>query len=485
MLNSEVRPIFRLLNQNQIEVLLEEAYLICYEVGQRIYSDEALKLFKSSGCMIEGNVVKIPKDIILAALGKIPNEFKLYSRDGDYFLNIGERNSYFGTGVTTPNILDIYSGQRRPFLTRDIELSARVADELENIDFVMPLGYVSDVRAEFADVYHFLFTIKNTKKPVPFICYDEFGLETIVEMASKISGSLKNLKEKPFLITYCQSTPALMHDKFALEKLIKSVKLGIPTIYYSAPVVGSNSPCTYAGAIAQSLAEDFLGLVLAQLVKEGSVIISGMASHPIDFKTGNLSIGAPELSIGGCAVAEIFQYLHIPTFAAAGLSDSKTFDEQSAIESCFSIILHLLSGNNIIHDQGYLESGMVGSISNIVMGDEIIGMARRFTRGFNINNETMAFELIKSKGPGASYLQELHTLNNFKKEFWFPNLMDRDMYSIWTRKGCKNFKEKAFDKARVFASNKNKSEINSKLFEELVEIKIKSEKFRDNIYKNT
>jgi trimethylamine--corrinoid protein Co-methyltransferase len=477
-----VKPKFSVLTDSQIERILEGAFEICQIIGQKVYSEKALKIFKNAGCTVNENNVKIPKDIIVEALSTIPDGFKLYSRNGEYFLDIHGRNSYFGTGVTTPNILDIYSGERRPFVVKDIELSAKVADTLENIDFVMPLGYVADVKPEIADVYHFIYTLKNTNKPIPFICYDKFGVEAIVEIASEVRGGLEALKEKPFLITYTQSTPALIHEKDALEKLMLSVELGIPTIYYSAPIIGSNSPCTYAGAIAQSIAEDILGLVLSQIIKKGAKMISGMAPHPLDFQTANISVGAPEFNLGICAVAEIFQKLKIPTFGCAGLSDSKIFDEQSAIENCFSTVFNLLSGNNIIHDQGYLEGGMVGSIANIVMGNEIIGMAKRIYRGFKINEETLAFNVIKTLGPGGFYLQEMHTLNNFKKEYWFPSLMDKKIYATWKEDGSKTMKVKVDEKTRELARSTNPHEIDNELFKRLIKIKEKSEKFRSIKY---
>jgi trimethylamine--corrinoid protein Co-methyltransferase len=473
-----VKPKFSLLTDSQIERILEEAFSICQIIGQNVYSEKALKMFKSAGCSVKENIVKIPKDIIVEALSTIPDGFKLYSRKGDYFLDIYGRNSYFGTGVTTPNILDIYSGERRPFMVKDIELSAKVADKLENIDFVMPLGYVADVKPEIADVYHFIYTLKNTNKPIPFICYDECGVEAIVEIASEVRGGLEALKEEPFLITYTQSTPALMHEKDALEKLMLSVELGIPTIYYSAPIIGSNSPCTYAGAIAQSIAEDMLGLVLSQIIKKGAKMISGMAPHPLDFQTANISVGAPEFNLGICAVAEIFQKLKIPTFGCAGLSDSKVFDEQSAVENCFSTIFNLFSGNNIIHDQGYLEGGMVGSIANIIMGNEIIGMAKRIYDGFKINEETMAFDIIQTLGPGGFYLQDMHTLNNFKKEYWFPSLMDKKIYSTWKESGSKTMKDRVNIRARELAVSDSPDIIDDGLFKRLLTTKEKSEKLR-------
>ena len=38
--------------------------------------------------------------------------------------------------------------------------------------------------------------------------------------------------------------------------------------------------------------------------------------------------------------------------------------------------------------------------------------------------------------------KKLNTLKNFRKELWFPNLLDRDYYDSWMKKGAYNMKKR-------------------------------------------
>ncbi|NIV28506.1 MAG: hypothetical protein GWN58_03005, partial [Anaerolineae bacterium] len=78
----------------------------------------------------------------------------------------------------------------------------------------------------------------------------------------------------------------------------------------------------------------------------------------------------------------------------AGATDSKTLDAQAGIESAFHILAQGLAGLNLIHDVGYLDGGMVCSAEMLVMGNEVIGMAKRLIQGIRVDVETLARDVI-------------------------------------------------------------------------------------------
>ena len=123
--------------------------------------------------------------------------------------------------------------------------------------------------------------------------------------------------------------------------------------------------------------------------------------------------------------ADLANHYRLPTWGTAGCSDSKLPDEQAAIETTFSSLINALAGLNLIHDPGFLEGAMIGSLEMLVMTNEIAGMAKRFLRGIPVNEETLAEEVIHQVGPGGYYLTEDHTVKHFRQEHWRPSLMDR------------------------------------------------------------
>ena len=167
----------------------------------------------------------------------------------------------------------------------------------------------------------------------------------------------------------------------------------------------------------------------------------------MDMATGNISYGAPELSILMTGYADIAHYYHIPTWGTAGCSDSKLLDEQAAIESTFSCLINGLAGLNLVHDPGFLESALVGSLEMLVMTDEIIGMVKRFLKGIPTNDETIARDVIHAVGPGGHFLAEEHTIKHFRGEHWIPSLLDRKNYKQWVDEGKKSMRNRLREKS--------------------------------------
>lgn len=83
-----------------------------------------------------------------------------------------------------------------------------------------------------------------------------------------------------------------------------------------------------------------------------------------------------------------------------------------------------------MHDVGYINKGLTTSFEQIVVSNEVIGMVTRITQGFEINEESLALDLIDQIGPGGEYLTSQHTLRHFKQN-WFPHLILRQPYEKW------------------------------------------------------
>ena len=141
--------------------------------------------------------------------------------------------------------------------------------------------------------------------------------------------------------------------------------------------------------------------------------------------------GAPEFMLHCMGMAELgHYYYHMPVWGFAGCSDSKLPDIQAGIESALWVLWAALSGANLIHDVGYVESGLTCSYEMIVVCDEIISFVRRLLSGFDLSREMMALDVVHEVGPGGSYIESSHTLRHFE-EVWYPRLFDRRTYNPW------------------------------------------------------
>jgi len=88
-------------------------------------------------------------------------------------------------------------------------------------------------------------------------------------------------------------------------------------------------------------------------------------------------------------------------------------------------LMSALSGINLIHDCGYLASGTVGSLEMAVICSEIISMVSRIVTGIDVNDETLAMDVMREVGPKGSFLTHKHTVISMRKEVFIPKLFDR------------------------------------------------------------
>ena len=439
---------FEILTDAQKEKLVDTAYRIMEEIGMNIHLPEAVELLQKAGCNVaeDGIRVYIPRDVTKKAIDSAPAGIQIYDRNGKEAMLLEGRNSYFGPGPTCPYFYDPQTGERRPSTKQDAADTAKVCDALPNIDYVMSLVMVGDQTDVLADIHEVDAMVRNSTKPICTWAFNAANMENLFQMCAAVAGGEKELREKPFLIVYSEPTSPLSHGKDALEKLIIAAKYGVPCIYTPGMIFGGTAPMTIAGALPQGLAEFLTGLVIAQLVAPGAPIIGGTSGSPLDMKTMQTPYGSPECSLILAASNEVMRYLGIPSFDMAGATESKKVDAQSGAEIAMEILISLQSGGNLIHDCGFMDVGITGSLDQLVLCDEVIGMAKRYCQSVAVDDDRIGFDTIKAVGPGGNYLSEEHTFQYFRSDIWTPTIMERRAYEGWAADGSKDMAQRVHEK---------------------------------------
>ena len=466
----------RVLSDDQIEEIKRAAFEVMSKVGFRVHHEGARKMLRQAGALANGEIIKVPEHIVMECLRTTPKGWTIYDREGNRAMEVEGRKSYYGTSTASPNTKDALSGEVHPTRVADIAVGAKVADALENIDWVMPMGSVQDVPPTVADLFEFEAVVTNTTKPIVFIGYTPRGVELVYEMASEVAGGIDNLRERPFLIFYPEPISPLVFPADVIDRLFVCADLSLPQIQGPTIQFGATAPVTLAGAVAQGTAEALMCVVLAQLRRPGCPCSLGCNFSVFDMTAGLLSIAAPEMSLALAAQAEVAQSFSLPTWGLAGATDAKTLDAQAGSESAFSILAQGLAGLNLIHDVGYLDNGMVCSTAQLVLGDENIGMAKRFIRGIEVNRNTLAREVIESVGPGGHFLNQDHTYNHFRNELWIPRLMTRSAYGDWQAQGAKDMAVRIQEKIENIVKNHETPALPVKTVSALKSIRQKGEK---------
>lgn len=381
-------PGFRCLSLQQIQQIHKATLEVLEITGVDIYDESALALLQQAGAYVTGIRVRFPSALVEWAISVAPESMTIWSRDGIPTLQLAGRNVYFGPGPTCPNILDMYTGKRRLVRRDDVEDYARLCDALPNIDFMMSMGILAE-GAETSDVQEFAAMILNTKKPIVAWAWNEAGAQDILDIALAFRNSLDDLRQRPNYMFYCEPTAPLQHTGEALRILLFTAELGLPIIYGAGPVGGASSPVTIEGMIVCGNAEVLSGLVIAQLKRKGTPFIFGSGTGPLDMASMTVAYGAPEFILGQAALSEMASFYGLPSWGFGGCSDSKLPDEQMAIQSVLWNLFSSLSGANLVHDVGFIESGLTGSMEAIVINDEIIGMVRSMLRGIGLSQEAL------------------------------------------------------------------------------------------------
>lgn len=441
------QPKLTILSEKQIKSIYQSSLEVLIHTGIKIKHPKIMQHLKKIGIRVENDLALIAPSFVEQALQSAPHIIPIYNRNGSLAMKLGKNNSYYGTGSDCPYILDSYTNQRRPFTIQDIEKTAVLCDALPNIDFIMSLGLVSGELTPIGDVMQFLAMTNNSIKPIVFTSLDPRGTDFIIQMASCIAGSKEKLREKPFLIHYIEPISPLVISSDAIDKLVFSANHNLPVVFTPGPMSGATSPVTLSGTLVTALAEIFAGLVISQSIQQGHGVVIGGTSGIMDMKTSITPYAGPEFLLLNGAMSEICHFLDLPMFGTAGCSDSKRFDSQAALEATSSIMIQTLCQANLIHDIGYLESGLTSSFDMLVLSDEIIAMMKQFMRGVRTEEDDLALDVIHEVGPGGHYLTSEHTLKYYR-EYWDPQLIDRQIYPKWVEKGSTDLAQRVNDRVK-------------------------------------
>lgn len=438
---------YKPLNDNDIARIHDTVMRLFEEVGVQVNSEKALDYFKKAGAIVDDRIVKMPRDMVMELVNKAPSDIILHGRDPKHDLQLGGARVYAGTGGTALNIIDGVNGDRRRATLKDLKDIAKLVDHLENIHFFLLPTYPEDVEIENVDVNRFFAGMDNTTKHIMGGVYTHEGIERVIRMAETIAGSSETLRREPFIsIILCAISPLKIDDKYG-DMIVEVAKAGIPIALPAEPLCGSTSPVTLASNVVIQTVDSLAEVCLTQLVNPGTPAIFGSVASANDFSDFKYITGAIEMGLSNAASAQMAQFYRLPFYATAGMSDAKMVDAQCGYESALTTLLCALSGANYIHDAaGLLDFALSVSLEKYVTDDEIVGMVMRAVEGITVNDNTLAFDLIKEMGPGGHFVYAKHTRKYMRTEHYQPVLSDREHHEVWQAGGRKDTVTRAKEK---------------------------------------
>ena len=420
-------------------------------MGVKVEEPRALQVLADAGARVDSQnrVAKIPSHLVKEGLEKAPSTCSLFGRDRVHEQRFGDGRVYFSMQGEGVNVLDLETGERRPSTLKDAIAFFRLADALENIDHASMCVTALDVPDVAGPAYEVVEEFKNTTKTIDGYLYGASISRDTIRIASVVAGGEEELRKTPMLLGFYNPVSPLQHSKDQLEGLRIYAEYNQPTLIAPMDLAGGTGPATLAGLLVQQNAEVLSGIVIAELFTPGAPVLYGSVSTVMDMRTGNAVFGAVELGMMNVAAAQLARYYHLPSRGTGGGTESKVSDIQAGFEKTITLSMAALAGMNFIYDAGgSLESTLTASFEQAVIDNEICGAVSRAVHGIDVNDRTLAMDVIEAVGPGGEFLSQRHTLENVQKEHYIPRIINRDKWEVWQRAGAKNLRQVAREEAK-------------------------------------
>lgn len=422
------------LSEGQRREIHETALRVLRNVGVVHHDERAVELLAEAGCLVEDDPdgendrVYYPAGLVEWAVDAAPSMVTLWHRNRSDKLKVGGENVYWGTGPSTPNVLDVQTHEIRRGRKSDIQQAAQVVDYAENVDFCMSYCLPLDEPDAVSDCHEIDAMLRNCRKPIVHLSTsDSDTLQQSLQLLYAEAGSERAALQKPRAAFYVEPTSPLILDEIATGTAIECADVGYPVVVASSPQAGSTAPISLSGTLVVTVAEFLAELVLTQLVTEGAPTIMGTVGSALDVQMTQPTYSGPELAMLSAGVTEMGRFYDLPTFGTAGATDAKRVDAQAGFEAGHTITTAAMSGTNMIHDVGYMASGLVNSMESILIGDHVVGMAEHYVTGLDLSPEMVMEDLIEAVGPGGDYVSRRETLDHIEQAHYSPlhGLVDR------------------------------------------------------------
>jgi trimethylamine--corrinoid protein Co-methyltransferase len=432
-----MKPTLQFLSNEEIQTIHHAALQVLNSIGMHLPHDEALELMSQNGAdIVNGNVVRIPNKMVETAIETVPKrkDVTLFGRAPHHDVTFEEHRPALACMTMAVNVIDPYTRKKRPATNDDLAALTRIADQLENIRVNGGLVTPQEFPGEFNDWYTWATTIKNSTKHITGGMLGARCVQDAAKMGAIALGDEELFRGRPFISGWVLTLPPFGIDGDSLEALMEMSRWKIPVMLSSGPILGTSSPVTLAGTIAQAHAEILGCMVVSQLVNPGAPIVYTSFARGMDMKSGNISMSCPEFGILKVAMAQMGKSLDLPIRMPSMLRDAKVLDAQAGFETgMIGTVTGLIAD---LMDGMQLDMDLVVDFPDLIFCDDCMAAVRRMAATLVVDEDTLALETMKDVGPGGTFLSQDHTFQHFRQELWMPRLLERRNWDLWEKDGA-------------------------------------------------
>ena len=446
------------LSDRQIQAIHDASLVILRDTGVMVHHDDVLRLLGRAGANIDPltKIARLPEQLVTDSIARAGKKYILYGRNPEYTARFGYGDFVLMSSPGQFGWIDSQSAQLRPATIQDTRDAIRLGDALANISIVGAMGQPQEIPQTYRDVFLTGELLKGTGKPTRCWVRNGQTARYILEIYRTVAGGDAALRAKPMVEAFLEPISPLRLPKDGLDILAEFVRAGQPASIGPMAMTCGTAPATLAGTLAQENAEILAGIVVTQLLAPGAPVTYGGIPHIMDPSTGICSFGAAEQGLMAVAMVQIARHYGLPVYINVGLTDAKVPDAQAGIEKGTSMLLGALAGADTFGHCGICGTDHGASLEWLFIDNELAEYVKRISRGFEVNADTLATEIVKKVGPGGNYLAEEHTVEHFRRELWLPGVAwTRQSWGIWENQGRNSMAERARAEIdRIFSTHK-------------------------------
>jgi trimethylamine--corrinoid protein Co-methyltransferase len=406
--------------------------------------------FREAGADVDDEtaLVRIPEELVAWALEKAGKQFTLFGRDRalQARYGVGERN-YNSVAGEASWLEESYGRdglppRRRYARLEDVATATRLADALPHINLVGAMADPQDLPPAVRCIAVAVEQLKHTTKPFQFWWNDRASARYVLEVLIAAAGSEEAATAYPLTYPFLEPISPLKFPHDGIDLLFETARLNLPVPIGPMAQVGATAPGTLAGTLAQENAEILAGICITQLIRPGMPVCYGGIPHAFDMRTTQLIFSGPEQALMAVAMTQMGKHYGLPVYINVGLTDSKMPDAQAGAEAGMTLLTGVLAGADIFGHLGIAGVDQASSLTMLLMQHEIIGYIERILQGIEITDETLGLDVVREVGHDGTFLDTMHTFRHFRRELWFPKLLDRQYWTNWLDEGATSMVER-------------------------------------------
>lgn len=462
-------PLTEPMSQEQVEKIDAASMSILEDIGVVFRDEIALEDWRKIGADVRGETVHLDRALVRELISTIPASFTYHARNPDNNLPFGKDHSIFVPMTGAPFLRDLDDVRRNPTLDdlANFHKLSHMLPAMHSVGHHIVEPYDHPISQRHLRITYS--SMKHSDKTFMGMTTSPKNAEDVLDMCAILFGE-EYLEKHPVCTGNCNGNSPLVWDETMLGAMRAFSRRNQPVLCSPFVLGGANTPASVAPTVAQLNAEALSALAYTQVIRKGAPAIYGHYLATVSMKSGAPMAGTPEISLMNFMIGQMARFYDVPWRTSNTLGGSKVFDAQAGYESATTMMSVLMAGANYIwHSAGWNEAGMHCSMAKFVVDAEQCAMGYRMAEGVRWDDFDEAMQAVRDVGPGGHYLGHPHTLENFQRAFYMPDMFDNNSIEQWQAEGSIEINERALQRAKTMLNEYEEPKLDAGIDEALLD----------------